>query len=125
MVVWYLVRAWLIESPDASERVIATKPQHSYSWEMWTVTKHDGSTTQIPQRVHRKYYQHSFTAYYDKEYVEGDEDTLPTFAVLRMDGPSALDADDYVTVLDTEAKWNQVFATYPHIAEQFPDGIPT
>ena len=124
---WYLAKAWLLESPDKSERVIATKPQHSYVWETWTVTRDNGTTIEVPQRVHRKYYRHSFTCFYDKAYVEGDAETMPTVALMRVEYPDEfpLDAADYMYLIDTPAKWSTLFATYPYISEQLGGQVPT
>lgn len=125
MAAWYLAKAWLLESPDKSERVIATKPQHSYVWENWTVTRDNGTTITVPQRVHRKYFQNSFTCYYDKVYEEGNEATMPTVALMRVDGPQTLDVDDYMYLMDTQNKWDTLFATYPLISEQLGGQVPT
>ena len=123
-VAWYGVKVWLITSPDGSERVIATRPTHSYTWEMWTLDKRDGTKVQVPQRLRRKY-PYLIAAAYDREYVEGDESTIPSVALLRVEYPDGaeppLEAEDYIAHLDTAAKWNTAMTQYPALKYRFED----
>jgi len=121
---WYGVKCWLLTSPDGEERVIGTRPTHSWVWEMWTLDRKDGTTIQIPQRLRPKYRLGMGMAY-DQEYVEGDESTFPTVALLRVEHPDGtdppLDAVDYQIHLDTEAKWDNAMTQYPTLKYRFTD----
>ena len=124
MVSWYGVKCWLLTSPDNTERVIATRPSHSWTWEMWTIDKKDGTTAQIPQRLRPKY-RIPMSAAYDREYVEGNESTFPTVALLRVEhpdgSPAPIAAVDYEIHLDTPAKWNAAMTQYPTLKYRFLD----
>jgi len=124
-VAWYGVKVWLLTSPDGTERVIATRPTHSWVWEMWTLDKRDGTTAQVPQRLRPKYGAHQITAAYDKEYIEGDDSSIPTVALLRVVHPDGteppLESEDYTVLLNTQAKWNTAMTQYPTLKYRFAD----
>jgi hypothetical protein len=125
-VAWYGVKVWLLTSPDGTDRVIATRPSHSYTWEMWTLDRKDGTTVQVPQRLRPKYADYAMSFAYDKEYVEGDEGTFPTVALARVEYPDEdvtppLEPKDYTVLLDTPAKWNNAMTQYPTLRYRFPD----
>lgn len=126
-VAWYGVKVWMLVSPDGTDRVIGTRPTHFFVWEMWTVDKRDGTTATIPQRMRPKYQGKitGFSLAYDKEYIEGDDTTIPSVALLRVeypDGePAPIDAEDYTIAITTEAKWNTAMNTYPTLKNRFVD----
>lgn len=126
-VAWYGVKVWLLTSPDGTERVIATRPTHAFVWEMWTVDKKDGTTVEVPQRLRPKYAGRvtGMSPAYDKEYVDGDESTFPTVALLRVEYPDGaeppLEAEDYIVHLNTAAKWNTAMTQYPTLRYRFAD----
>lgn len=124
-VAWYLVKVWLLTSPDGTDKVIATRPTHSYTWEMWTLDKKNGTTVKIPQRLHPKYAAYAMSTAYDKEYVEGDEATFPTVALLRVVHPDGteppIESVDYIYHLTTEAHWDALAANYPTLLYRFTD----
>lgn len=124
-IAWYGVKVWLLTSPDESERIIATRPTHSWIWEMWTVDKRDGTTVQVPQRLRPKYAGIPISAAYDKEYDGVDENTIPTAALLRVEYPDGteppLEPQDVVALLNTQAKWNNAMTQYPTLKYRFAD----
>ena len=124
-VAWYGAKVWLLTSPDGSERIIATKPTHSWTWEMWTVDKRDGTTAKVPQRLQPKYAGVPISAAYDKEYDGENEETIPTVALLRVEYPDGteppLELTDVISLLNTQAKWETAMTQYPTLKYKFAD----
>lgn len=125
-VAWYGAKVWKMTSPDGLTTVIGTKPTHLWTWEMWTVTKDDSTTTQVPQKLRPKYAEYPMSLAYDKEYIEGDESTFPTVALIRVEYPDAdsappFEAADYTSLLNTQAKWTTAMNAYPTLKYRFPD----
>jgi len=124
-IAWYGAKVWLLTSPDGSERIIATKPTHSWTWEMWTVDKRDGTTVQVPQRLQPKYAGVPISAAYDKEYDGENENTIPTVALLRVEHPDGteppLELTDVIALLNTQAKWETAMTQYPTLKYKFAD----
>ena len=117
-VAWYGVKVWKATSPT-NEVVYGTRPTHLYTWEMWTITKDDDTTVQVPQRVRPKYQGIDWSVAYNTE-------TSPsTVALLRVvypdGGDPPIQAEDYIVHLDTENKWNQAMAQYPSLRYRFQD----
>jgi len=123
-VAWYGVKVWKLTSPTG-DVYIGTKPTHSYTWEDWTLTKDDGTTRTIPRNVRPKYSGLNIGMAYDKEYIDGDPESFPTVALLRVEYPDGgtppIESVDYNVILNTQAKWNAVMAQYPTLKARFID----
>lgn len=125
-VAWYGVKVWNITSPTG-EVVWGTRPTRLYTWEMWTVTKDDGDTVQVPQRVRPKYQglATSISVAYDHLYSAGPPEVVPTVALIRVEHPDGtdppLEAADYISLLNTQAKWNAAMTQYPELKYRFAD----
>lgn len=125
-VAWYGVKVWMLVSPDGQSRSIATRPTHSYAWEMWTVDRRgDGTNVTVPQNIHRKYDKYKMDAAYDTEYDGVSDATIPTAALLRVEYPDGeqppIESADYNVILNTQAKWNTAMAQYPTLKYRFVD----
>ena len=126
-VAWYGVKVWVLIAPDGITKSIATRPSHSWAWEMWTLDKRDGTTptVQIPQKVRSKYRGYPMSMAYDQEWDGINDSTIPTVALLRVEYPDEgsppIEAQDYNVLLETEAKWENAMTQYPTLKYRFLD----
>jgi hypothetical protein len=120
-VAWYGVKVWRLTSPDGMHINWGTRLSHSLVWDMWTVTRDNGATSQVPLNVRGKYDGLCAISYaYDADPRDGAE---PTAALARVEyeGANPIDPADVYVMLDTKAKWDAAMAQYPTLKARFTD----